>query len=260
MSVDVKPATPFSVGSAEKSVYKRNERIVLYAPPGWGKTRWASESENPIYLDLEDGSKNVGVVRFPQIPKTWQEVLIACRSVLNDTHDYRTFVVDTADWAEYLCTKYMLDRDGKKSVDAYGWGKGQDERRDEFKNLTGILSEIADKRSMRVIMLAHSTIRTVNNPGGLNYDQNVLQLSKKTDALVKQWSDCLLFGSYETYVKTETEKDTKGKAVQGKRVIYTKESAAWEAKNRFGLPDKIILPDNCLGFNEVFKHVGVKNG
>ena len=47
----------------------------------------------------------------------------------------------------------------------------------------------------------------------------------------------VLFANYETFVIKNEEK--KNKVTGGKRVMYTSHHPCWDAKNRFGLPEKL---------------------
>ena len=62
-----------------------------------------------------------------------------------------------------------------------------------------------------------------------------------TAALLKEWADALLFGTFEDKVKPGAADGARGRAVaaSGKeRVLFCSHSAAWDAKNRHGLKDK----------------------
>src|SRR3990167_7315940 len=62
------------------------EKIVLYAPEGWGKSTWASNFENPVFLSTEEGLKGVYSIEhkppksFPE-PRTWKEVFEAVETL-----------------------------------------------------------------------------------------------------------------------------------------------------------------------------------
>ena len=57
--------------------------------------------------------------------------------------------------------------------------------------------------------------------------------------MLKEWADMVLFANYETYVVSPDNKMEKKKVSGGKRVMHTTHHACWDAKNRFGLPDKV---------------------
>ena len=78
------------------------------------------------------------------------------------------------------------------------------------------------------------------------YDRWELKLQKKTSALVKEWSDLLLFANYKTLSVAADDKGKKFKAQGGRRVIYTSHHPCWDAKNRLGLPEELPLDFSAL--------------
>ncbi len=71
-----------------------------------------------------------------------------------------------------------------------------------------------------------------------------LKLQKKTASLVKEWADMLLFANYKTIVINVDNQGTskgKNKAQGGQRIMYTTHHPAWDAKNRFNLPEEFLL-------------------
>jgi hypothetical protein len=77
------------------------------------------------------------------------------------------------------------------------------------------------------------------------FDRYELKLTKQTAPLVKEWSDLLLFCTYRTNIVEGA--DGRKKASGGKeRIMYAERSAAWDAKNRFGLPASMPMSIDAL--------------
>ena len=90
-------------------------------------------------------------------------------------------------------------------------------------------------RGVHVVLTAHAMMRKFEQPDEMGaYDRWELKLQKKTSALVKEWSDLLLFANYKTLSVATDEKGKKFKAQGGRRVIYTSHHPCWDAKNRLG--------------------------
>lgn len=221
------------IGSIAKSTRSGAEKIVLYAPEGWGKTTWASKSESPVFLSTEDGLKSVTVDKFPT-PETWKDVFEAVESLRARKHEYKTLVIDTADWTEHLCQKWLLSRDNMESIENYGYGKGYVLAFEEWKRLLSPLDKLRTEKNISIIFLAHSQIKTFNNPSGENYDRYELKTHLKVSALLKEWSDCVLFGSYDVAIDIK-KGQAKGKGYGGERIIHANYSPAFDAKNRYGI-------------------------
>ena len=143
------------------------------------------------------------------------------------------------DAAERMCAEYIMARDGKKSIEEWGYGKGYTILQEEFGRLLDYLTDIAAS-GINVVVLGHSTMRKFERPDESGaYDRFELKLTKQVSPMVKEWADMVLFCDYKTYV--ETNKSGKAKATGGARVIRTTHAPTWDAKNRFGLPDELPL-------------------
>jgi hypothetical protein len=116
---------------------------------------------------------------------------------------------------------------------------------EEFARFLHSLDALLD-RGMHVVFLAHATVRKFEAPDQAgSYDRFELKLSKQVAPLLKEWADVVLFGNYVTKI---AEKDNgKLRGVGGKeRVLFATHSAAYDAKNRHGLPDKLPFTVEAL--------------
>jgi hypothetical protein len=209
------------------------EKIVLYASEGWGKSTWAANADAPVFLSSEEGLKGVRNAlnekprAFPEA-ESWPEIFHAIDALRVEPHDYKTLVIDTADWTEHLCHKHIIERDGQDSIEAYGYGKGYVVAFEEWKKLLGPINALRKDRGMTVIFLAHAAVKTFNNPEGENYDRYEMKTDRRVSALLKEWADAVLFGIYDVAVD-------KKKGYGGDRKLYANHTAAWDAKNRYGI-------------------------
>jgi len=220
------------------------KKVVLYGPEGVGKSTFASRFPTPLFIDTEDGTKELDVARFDK-PTTWEMLLQQVRYVLDHPDICKTLVVDTADWAEKLCIKSICDKYSKDSIAAFDYGRGYSFAHESFGKLLNLLSDVTD-RGVHAVVTAHAATRRREQPEEFGtYDRWELKLldSEKcsTAKMVKEWGDLVLFINYKTLVVTEDDKGKKYKAQGGKRVMYTTHHPCWDAKNRFGLPDELPL-------------------
>jgi hypothetical protein len=111
---------------------------------------------------------------------------------------------------------------------------------------------------MHVVFVAHVKVVRTSPPDMTDgYDRWELKMSKQVAPLLKEWCDALLFCNYET--RTTTGTDGRVKAVGGKkRVIHTERSAAFDAKNRYGLEPIVPMTIDSLApiFAEPAKRLG----
>lgn len=226
-----------------KGRLERPMRVLLFGVEGVGKSTFAANAPSPIFLAAEDGTAQLDVARFPE-PKSWRDVFDALDELATADHDFRTVVVDTLDWLEPLCWQYLVEKANSpkiRSVEDFGYSKGYIAALDEWRLLLARFEQLRLKRSMHVVLLAHSWIKPFKNPEDEDYDRYEMKLHAKAGGLLKEWSDAVLFARYETFTNTdERTKRTRGVST-GARVIHTQRTAAWDAKNRYDLPETLPL-------------------
>lgn len=216
----------------------RAQRLLIYGPEGIGKTTMASQLPNPVFCDVEDGSGHLYVRRMP-VPPSWDVLVDEVRSVAEDHGDIMTVVIDSADAAERLCQRRVCERAKKDSIEAWGYGKGYTIAAEEFRKLLDVCDRCIEA-GVNVCFVAHSQMRKFERPDEAGaYDRFEVKMHKHVATMIKEWSDAVLFLDYETFVSVD--ENGKGKASGGKRVIRTSHSVSWDAKNRWGLPDKLTL-------------------
>lgn len=236
-----KPSIDFRAG-IRKGPSERPPRIALIGVEGVGKSTAGSQMDAPIFLCAEDGLVGPQFAETPSYsPGSWDEVLGFLEWLRTEDHGYKSLVVDTIDWMEPVLYRYLLQRDSTPnkplaSIEDYGYGKGYVVASEEFRRFLAALDAL-NKRGMAIMLLAHSQIKAFNNPVGDNYDRFEMKVAKQITGLVKEWADVVLFARFETF----TVKDKgalKAKGIGGnKRIVHTTQSAGWDAKNRYGLPD-----------------------
>ena len=213
-------------------------KVVVYGQEGVGKSTFASKFPDPVFIDTEGSTKQLDVARFDP-PSSWEMLLSQVDYVRQNPDICRTLVVDTADWAEKLCIRKVCDKARKYGIEDFGWGKGYTYVQEEFGKLLNSLEEVI-QAGVNVVVTAHAQMRKVEQPDEMgSYDRWELKLTKQCSPMLKEWADLLLFANYKTIVVNTEGKKYKGQGGQ-QRIMYTTHTAAWDAKNRFSLPD--VLP------------------
>ena len=221
-------------------------KAVLYGPEGIGKSTLAAAFPEPLFIDTEGSTAFLDARRFKR-PETWAELTAQVRHVRNTPGLCRTLVIDTADWAEQLCSASLCASKQLSGIEDLGYGKGYVYLAEEFGRLLNLLEEVV-RGGVNAVLTAHAMMRKFEQPDELGaYDRWELKLQKKTAALVKEWSDALLFANYKTYAVAIDKEGKKHKAQGGKRVLYTAHHPCWDAKNRQGLPEELPLEYSALG-------------
>lgn len=218
-------------------VEKTPIKFCIYGAEGVGKTSLAAKMPNPLFLDTEGGTSRLNVRRIKITD--WESLLATVKEVIETPNICKTLVVDTADWAESLCSDYICNKYRKANIEDFGFGKGYTYLAEEFGNFLQLLSKLIDV-GINPCIIAHGKPRKYELPEEQGqFDRWEMKLSKQCAPLVKEWCDVLLFCNYKTFVIT-TENNTK-KASGGKRVMYTTHNPCWDAKNRFNLQDELDL-------------------
>lgn len=216
------------------------QKVVIYGPEGIGKTTFAAQFPDPVFIDTEGSTYHMDVRRTPK-PESWQALCTMVKEIAAHPGLCKTLVLDTADWAEMLCVSSVCAKFQKKGIEDFGYGKGYVYLQEEFGQLLNALTEVVNA-GMGVVVTAHAKMRKFEQPDEMgSYDRWEMKLSKQVAPMVKEWADMVLFANYKTYVIATDKDGQKHKAQGGKRVMYTAHHPCWDAKNRHGLPDELPL-------------------
>jgi len=217
---------------------KRAQKVVIYGSEGIGKSTFAAQFPNPLFIDTEGGTSHMDVRRIEK-PANWDELLAVLNEVAVTSGVCGSLVIDTADWAEQLAVAHVCTKYKKSGLEDFGYGKGYTYLAEEFMGFFTVLDRIV-AAGINVVITAHAKMRKFEQPDEMGaYDRWEMKLSKQVAPLFKEWCDMLLFLNYQTYVITTENKATKAQG--GKRVIYTSHHPCWDAKNRHELPDVMDL-------------------
>lgn len=215
-------------------------KMVVYGPEGIGKSTFAAQAPDPVFIDTEGSTTRMDVRRLPA-PTSFTMIQEEVSYILSHPEVCKTLVLDTADWAERLCRDGVCAKNSKHGLEDFGYGKGYSYVFEDFGRLLNQLDQVID-RGINVIITAHAAMRKFEQPDESGaYDRWELKLINAQKCsianMVKEWADVVIFANYETIVVKNEEK--KNKAQGGRRVMYTTHHPCWDAKNRFGLPDKL---------------------
>jgi hypothetical protein len=241
----------------------RAQKVVIYGPEGFGKSTLASLFPKPLFLDVEDSTSQMDVLRLGRecIPdlKTFESALDEVRK----TKPCATLNVDTIDWLEEMAAVDLCAEHKVSNIEEIlgGYGKGYNLLTNRVMITLSKLDAIIDV-GIHVVLIAHSSITRFDPPDGAGaYDRYELKLykdrkgGKGTASLIKEWCDMLLFGNWKTQIAEKGKgQATTYKGIGGReRMLYCNRSAAWDAKNRHGMAD--VEPWDIATIEKAFRAV-----
>jgi hypothetical protein len=219
-------------------------RIVIHGKEGSGKTTLAGQFPRAVFLQTEDGCpRDLEIPTFGLLTK-YDDVIAAIAALGNERHEYRTVVIDSLDVLEALVWDATCAANNWKSIESPAYGRGFVEGDKFWQDLLAGLDWIRRNRGMIVVLIAHSAVETVNDPRAQSYTAYQLRLHKRGRALVQDWADAIGFLSTELVIQTEDQGFKKRTRADGgsARYIHWEGKPAFTAKNRYGLPAKMLVP------------------
>jgi hypothetical protein len=230
----------FDLNSIKRGPDLKPPRLFLYAVEGIGKTTFAASAPAPIFIQTEDGLGSLDVARFPMV-ETIDQVRQAIGTLYESEHEFETVVLDSVDWLEQIIAREI---EAKHDAKELAYGKGALKQAEVWQELLGGFSALRNERGMSVILIGHSQIKRFDSPETEPYDRYIPKLQERSNALVREWADAVLFANYRTVVKTTEvgfKKEISRGITTGERLLYTTEKPAYMAKNRYSLPESMPL-------------------
>lgn len=252
-----------SLASISKGKTPKPPRIIIYGGHKMGKSTFAANAPKPIFIQTEDGLDNIDADKFP-LATSYDDVVSQMRVLAEEDHGYETLVIDSLDWLEPLIWKKLIqdrpsDEKGRlvKDITDYGYGKGFQYATDYWSDLLAGIDYLRESRGMMILMLAHEQIKRFDDPEADPYDRYQIKLHQAASDKLQEKADAIFFISNKKAVKEKDVGFNKkvARAVDAGRFIYTQESAAFDAGNRFNLPTQIPLTTDGSAWNTLVEHI-----
>ena len=190
---------------------KKPVLALIYGPDGVGKSTFGADAPLPIFLGTEKGTANLDVARFPT-PQNFQGVLRALDELLHEKHNFQTLIIDSLDWMEPVVWDHVCTETGAPNIESVGggYGKGYVAANKLWMEMIARLTRLQETKAMNIILVAHSQIRTFQDPQTqAGYDRYQLKLNEKAAAIFREFVDCVLFANFEVFTKKDNGKDAR---------------------------------------------------
>jgi AAA domain len=219
---------------------KQSLFCLVYGVPGVGKSTLGSEAPKPLFFGDQAESGQFNVKSGPE-PKTVQEIRDALNEMIQaETLDFKTLIFDSLGWFEPIVWKEVCKQENKKTIDDIGWQNGYKMSLGRHLEIIELLKELRRKHKIDIFVLGHSKVKTFQDPSiSSSYDQYMLSIHEEAANAWTRSVDMVLFMNFEVLKKDDKDKFAQG---EGIRLMYTQERPAFKAKNRFGLPFKMVMP------------------
>lgn len=220
-------------------------KAAFYGPPGVGKTTFASEWPNPVFMFTEDGAGTSGVTGS-DVLKTYEEVDGMLQALFTNEHDFETLIVDTIDYLEPLIWAETCKRNSWANIEAPGYGKGYVGADEVWREFFTALDMMRTEKGMNIVILAHAEVKHFEDPMRESYDRYQIRLHKRAAALVEDHSDMIGFLSH-IITTAEDKTSSSGKKVKAKapqhdeRNLQLSPAGSAIAKNRFDMPPRMMV-------------------
>jgi len=230
----------FDLKSIRKNDAMAAPRIMVYGVEGIGKSTFGAGAPNPIYILTEDGLGSLNVNHFP-LATSFQDVIDAIATLYKENHAFETVVIDSLDWLEAIIQREI---EAKYDAKDLAYGKGSLIAAERWREILDGLNALRNDKGMAVILIAHTTIKRFDSPEVEPYDRYQPKLQERSNAVVREWADAVLFANYKTIVKKDDVgfNQTNNRGIStGERLLFTSERPAYMAKNRYNMPESIPL-------------------
>jgi hypothetical protein len=212
--------------------------ILLHGPSGSRKTQVAVDA-GALILQTEDGLGNRSAPRLT-INKL-SDLYDVIKEMATTEHQYKALAIDSLDHLAPIVAADVCERNGKASLEAFGYGKGAVAEADEWRKVFDYLSRLRNRKQIPIILIAHQAIRSVNDPTLMDpYDRYEPKLPKAVNALAKECVDVLGCVSQQIILKENDQGRTKASGT-GEFVVHVVQRPAYEAKNRYGITNSIPM-------------------
>lgn len=244
-------------------------RLLIHAVEGFGKTTMGAFAPSPLILMSGDEDGYLTLAGNGMVPDVLNGVvtnwpdLLATLTSFRDAEElpFKTLVLDAMDGFEHQCHQFVVDTQygGDWGEHGFtGYQRGYKTAIPEWMQMLKLLESI-QKKGIMIIMLDHTSVKTVKNPMGPDYDRFTTACHDKTWTATCKRMDAVLFGTFRTITD---KKDGRHKGIGGTdRVIYTVQTDAYVAKNRYHMPPEIEIPnDHTKAWATVWNHIKPKKG
>lgn len=258
-----------SLSSIKKVQDNKPPRVVIYGKDKMGKSTFAHNAPDPIFIFTEDG-KNPDIepetfvfdTSGRYVAQSINEIFDAIRVLATESHEFGTVVIDSLTNLEKLIWKALCAKYGEESIvsnrkgSPFAWGRGYELAMDLWKQFTDCLDYLRNEKRMAVVCVGHAKQRIEKPADQEQFSQycpdihcpsNERNTGSSALEHFNRWADAILFVDTKTFTRKDQaaadQKKTRILPSGGtERVIYTEARPQFVAGNRYSLPPELPFP------------------
>ena len=226
-------------------------KIVIFGKQGHGKSRFTASFPKALFLKAEDRLAHLGVLSGDLI-RSYEDLITQLDWVLNNEHDFKSVILDTADAVEkYVHEKIIKEAgatsitDAKKLAFYVGFVKAAEIWETVILRK---LTEINENRKMIVCINSQMLVNRVSHPQFGDYETFSIGVDKRAATKIKAWADIVGFLDMKSNIKNiSDDNETVRFGESNKRILRLRPQPFWDTKESYNLPDSIDLPNEKSG-------------
>ncbi|WP_407156350.1 ATP-binding protein [Bradyrhizobium sp. STM 3557] len=217
--------------------------FTIYGVPKVGKSSLAAEFPRPIFIQTAEGeSVPAGIEADTLEVRNYGDLCEAIGALVNEEHQFGTAIFDSTTGLENIIRAEACARNGWKSIEDPGYGKGYKIAAQIFLEYIDGIMTLRRERQMAIVQLGHCDISRFDSPSTDPYSRYRINLHKDAADIIEANSDVIAFINFKASIKKVDagfNKELRHAEGGGTRWMFLEERPSHIAGNRFGMPSEL---------------------